>query len=203
MTEGQKSIKIDPKSEDISTFSNFHQIKQKKVEIFATLDFPKKTLSGSITTTFSYIDKTSKELILDLKGPKIQKVELIENEKSTPLTFTIDLNNEFKDSLGTPLIIKLPEFQNEKPDELKIKIDYITDENCTGIQFLEKEQTISKQYYFMFTQCEAIQCRTLFPIQDTPSAKILVEAILEVEKPYKFLLVVLKRKVPMMKKQIR
>ena len=39
----------------------------------------------------------------------------------------------------------------------------------------------------MFTQCEAIQCRTLFPIQDTPSAKILVEAILEVEKPYKFL----------------
>ena len=187
MSDDQKSIKIDPKSEDISTFSNFTQIQQQKVEIFASLDFSKKTLTGSITTTYKYIDKTSKELILDLKGPKIEKVELIENEKITPLQFRIDLNNEFKDSLGTPLIIKLPDFQNETPELLKIKIDYITDENCTGIQFLEKEQTFTKQHYFMFTQCEAIQCRTLFPIQDTPSSKILVEATLEVEKPYKFL----------------
>ena len=184
--EDVKSIIIDENAEDISTFSNYKKIVQKKMDIYAYLDFSQKTFSGHITTTYSYIDKNEKYLILDLKGPQILKVAIMEDETPKELSFKIDNENKFKNSLGTPLIIKLPEFE-KKPEEIRIKIDFVTNENCGGIQFLEKEQTFNKNYNFMFTQCEAIQCRSLFPCQDTPSSKVTVEATLEVEKPYKFL----------------
>ena len=161
--EDVKSIIIDENAEDISTFSNYKKIVQKKMDIYAYLDFSKKTFSGHITTTYSYIDKNEKYLILDLKGPQILKVAIMEDQTPKELSFKIDNENKFKNSLGTPLIIKLPEFE-KKPEEIRIKIDFVTNENCGGIQFLEKEQTFNKNYNFMFTQCEAIQCRSLISL---------------------------------------
>ena len=73
MTE-EGTITIDLNPEDISSYSNFDKILQKEMEIFASLDIKKKILSGSITTTYLYIDKNINYLVLDLKGPQIEKV---------------------------------------------------------------------------------------------------------------------------------
>ena len=188
MSEEGISINLIPNQEDISSYSNFDKILQKEMEIFATLDFEKKTFSGYIITTYLYLDKTINYLILDLKGPEIEKIEYLQNNNVYPLNFQIHNENENKNILGTPLIINLPIFpENEIPDELRIKIFFSTNENCSGIFFLEKEQTESKNYYFMFTNCKSIECRSLFPCQDTPFAKVIIEANLEIESPYKFL----------------
>ena len=186
MTE-EGTITIDLNPEDISSYSNFDKIIQKEMEIFASLDIKKKILSGSITTTYLYIDKNINYLVLDLKGPQIEKVEYIQNNNVYPLNFQIHEENEFKNTLGTPLIIFLPEFSEDpKPDYLKIKITFITKEN-SALQFIDKEQTFSKKYSFIYSQSKFIQCRNLFPCQDSPFAKVTIEANLEVEKPYKFL----------------
>ncbi len=58
MSEEGISINLILNPEDISSYSNFDKILQKEMEIFATLDFEKKTLSGYIITTYLYLDKT-------------------------------------------------------------------------------------------------------------------------------------------------
>ena len=39
----------------------------------------------------------------------------------------------------------------------------------------------------MFTQCEAIQCRSLFPVQDTPSVKSIYKVKTSIPSPLTFL----------------
>ncbi len=176
--------KLEHNPNDISTYSNFDKILQKSLYIEVTLDFKTKTLYGEITSTYKYIDKTEKYLILDLKGPKIQNIYNIQRNQKYPLKYEIIENLPDKNALGTPLKIELPLFGQTKPNEIKIKIEFITNENCTAIQFLNKEQTHSKKYPFMFTKCEPIQCRSLSPCQDTPSAKVNVTVKTYIEKPY-------------------
>jgi leukotriene-A4 hydrolase len=55
---------------------------------------------------------------------------------------------------------------------LKIRIQYATTPTADAIQWLEPQQTEGKKYPYLFTQCQAIHCRTLVPIQDTPGNKV-------------------------------
>ena len=50
-------------------------------------------------------------------------------------------------------------------------ITFRTLPESTAVQFLEASQTAGKAHGFCYTQCQAIHCRSLFPIQDTPRVK--------------------------------
>ena len=170
--------KITQNKEDISSYANFDEIIQKEVFIDVSLDFDKKQMLGTMEVKYEILSSEIPNVILDLKGPEIVSVEyVIKNEKNEektmiPLTYEIYSESVYKDSLGTPLKITLDNVKKNNPDEynklsksktLMLCIKFITTENCTGIQFLTKQQTYTKKYPFMFTQCEAIQCRSLFP----------------------------------------
>ena len=177
---------IKQNQEDISSYSNFNEIIQKEVDIDVSLDFEKKQMIGKMDVKYEILTSEIPKIILDLKGPEIVSVEYVEKDEDEedlnilPLTYEIDSENQYKDSLGTPLIISLENIEKNSPESHKkmlesktllVRIKFITTEKCTGIQFLTKEQTYTKKYPFMFTQCEAIQCRSLFPVQDSPSVK--------------------------------
>jgi leukotriene-A4 hydrolase len=51
---------------------------------------------------------------------------------------------------------------------------YETDPTADAIQWLEPAQTEGKLHPYLFTQCQAIHCRTLIPIQDTPGNKVFI-----------------------------
>ena len=194
-------IDIKQNSEDISSYSNFNEIVQKESFIDVTLDVEKKEMIGTIDIKFEILDLEISKIILDLKGPEILSIDYIQedengnNLKLTKLNYKIYSENEFKDSLGTPLIIYLENIKNSELEykkiinskSLTIRINFITSQKCTGIQFLTKEQTFTKKYPFMFTQCEAIQCRSLFPIQDSPSIKSTYKVKTSIEAPLTFL----------------
>ena len=192
-------LMIIPNSEDISSFSNFNEIIQKEVYIDVSINFSESQIFGIIEVNYEIISSDIKNLILDLKGPEISSIEYIlkkdEEIKSIPVNFTIDKENKYKNSLGTPLIIPFNQFEkNEdfkkslKEKKLIFRYKFITKgEKCAGIQFLTKEQTTTKEYPFMFTQCEAIQCRSLFPIQDSPSVKSIYKVKTSIESPLTFL----------------
>ena len=55
---------------------------------------------------------------------------------------------------------------------IKLKIDYETSSNCTALQWLDPEQTAGKRQPYVFSQCQAIHCRSMVPCQDTPSVKM-------------------------------
>ena len=183
--------------QDVNTYSNFDEVIQKNVELEVSINFDKKELDGTVKTEFEIINPDLKEIILDLHGPEIISVNLVTEElDEIPLKYEIYTKNKDKDALGTPLIIYLESIKEENDSEYEkifndklvtICIAFKTNEKCNGIQYLTKEQTYTKKYPFMFTQCEAILCRTLFPIQDTPSVKATYKVKTSIDSPLTFL----------------
>ena len=188
-------LKANP--EDVNTYSNFQEIIQRKVDLEVDIDFEKKTMFGNIKTTYEILNQSLENIILDLHGPEISSVSLVNEEyENINLDYSIYDKNEDKEALGTPLVINLSALKDKYKKEydniflnknIIISIDFKTNENCNGIQYLTKEQTRTKSYPFMFTQCEAILCRTLFPIQDTPSVKSTYKVKTSISSPLTFL----------------
>ena len=182
---------------DVNTYSNFEEIIQKNVELDVSIDFDKQQMFGTVKINFEILNTSLNKIVLDLHGPEISSVNYINEElEEIPLEHEIYDKNEDKNALGTPLIIYLESIKKENPEEyekvfqdklITISIEFRTNENCNGIQYLTKEQTHSKKYPFMFTQCEAILCRTLFPCQDTPSVKAKYKVKTSIESPLTFL----------------
>ena len=152
---------------------------------------------GTIKTKYEILNTSLENIVLDLHGPDVSSISLINNElEKIDLDYYIYDKNEDKDALGTPLVINILSLKNKnnkeyeniiKKKEIIISIEFKTNEKCNGIQYLTKEQTRSRSHPFMFTQCEAILCRTLFPIQDTPSVKSIYKVKTSISPPLTFL----------------
>lgn len=118
-------------------------------------------------------------IILDTKNLIINRV--IDSNTGDKLEWALDKDQSLE-SLGTPLIIKLKNAY-KSGERHEVLINYQTTENGLAAQWLTKEMTLGKEYPFMYTQCEAILCRSLLPCQDTPFAKVRINAGLTVKKP--------------------
>ena len=188
-------LKANP--EDVNTYSNFQEIIQKLVDLDVSIDFDNKLLLGTIKTTYEIINPSLENIILDLHGPEISSIYLInEDDEKINLEYYIYDKNSDKEALGTPLVINISSLKEKNKKEyekifnkkeITINIEFTSNEKCNGIQYLTKEQTRTKSYPFMFTQCEAILCRTLFPIQDTPTVKSIYKVKTSISPPLTFL----------------
>jgi leukotriene-A4 hydrolase len=54
-------------------------------------------------------------------------------------------------------------------------LKFRTSPSSTAVQFMAPSQTAGKTYGFCYTQCQAIHCRSLFPVQDTPRVKFTID----------------------------
>jgi leukotriene-A4 hydrolase len=161
---------------DISTFSNYEQIKQTNLEINFNIDFNSKTVHGIIKAYFTALDD-GEVIVLDTKALKINSI--IDSDTGDELEFVLDSQYEL-DSLGIPLKIYK---EYSKGETIAIVIKYSTTEEGASVQWLSPEQTSGKKYPYMFTQGFSILNRELFPSQDTPAVKCPVIVGITVEKP--------------------
>ena len=190
-------LELRANPDDVNTYSNFQEIIQREVNLDVSIDFENKSMFGTIKTKYEILNTSLENIILDLHGPDVSSISLINFElEKIDLDYYIYDKNEDKDALGTPLVINILSLKNKnnkeyeniiKKKEIIISIEFKTNEKCNGIQYLTKEQTRSKSHPFMFTQCEAILCRTLFPIQDTPSVKSIYKVKTSISPPLTFL----------------
>lgn len=71
---------------------------------------------------------------------------------------------------GSPLTIKLPGAV-PKGKAFYVEIHVATTDKCTALQWMTPAQTSNKKHPYVFSQCQAIHARSVFPCQDTPDVK--------------------------------
>ncbi len=140
-------------------------------------DNEKCDCSSTITTENKQIPNNhgNNKLVLDSRHLDIKKVLLKSNNNEKLLSFQIDKEH------GS-LIIEVKEILDDSI--ISILIYYSTSNTeCTALQWLTKDQTSDKQYPYMFSQCQAIHARSLYPCQDTPCVKTTYTAKITCPKP--------------------
>lgn len=148
---------------DPNTLSNYNNFLTTHTTVDFTIDFEKKVIGGNVALTLKSITNgATKEILLDTSFLNIENVVL---DGKTPKW---ELLPRFE-PYGSALKISLEDgIQNGKSVELEMTTE--TTKDCTAVQWLTPAQTRSEHPY-MFTQCQAIHSRSVFPCQDTPDVK--------------------------------
>lgn len=150
---------------DPNTDSNYEAWRTRHTTADLTIDFASKRLRGSVTLDLvSQTDAASQEIILDTSFVDVSSV----NVNGSPAS-----NWELKareEPNGSPLHIALASGA-AKGDVVSVQMEVSTTDKCTALQWLTPAQTSNKKAPFMFSQCQAIHARSLFPCQDTPDVK--------------------------------
>jgi leukotriene-A4 hydrolase len=160
---------VDPNLEirtprDPNTLSNYHNFVTRHTCADFVINFEKKRLEGSVVLALeSLTDAETKEVVLDTSYLDIseitvgsEKVDWKVQDRVTPY--------------GSPLKIELKE-GIPKGKTINIGIKVSTTDQCTALQWLTPAQTSNKKHPYMFSQCQAIHARSVFPCQDTPDVK--------------------------------
>ena len=149
---------------DPSTRSNYGAWRTKHTTVNFDLDFDSKCLKGSVILQLeSQTERESNEVILDSKFVDVSAVQVNKAESKW----------EFKghsETLGAPLHVSVPDGA-AKGDTIDLAIDLQTTPECTALQWLTPAQTSNQKHPYMFSQCQAINARSIFPCQDTPDIK--------------------------------
>jgi len=152
-----------PEGEKDHTNSNFDKATTKHLEWNADINFDEKKINA--TATWSFENKGTDELILDIKNIEVSKVKVAGKE--------VEYEVRKVDSMGDALIIPIGD------KDSTTEITYSAGSGV-AIQWLAKEQTAGKKMPYLFTQCESIYARTLVPCQDAPANRITYNATVKV-----------------------
>ncbi|KAK9684056.1 hypothetical protein RND81_10G183500 [Saponaria officinalis] len=131
--------------------------------------FATKTLHSSAVLTLS--SAFSGELSLDTRSLSISSVV----DAATLLPLPFSLSAVPHPILGSLLTVHLS-------GQSQLLISFLTSPNSSALQWLSPPQTFAKTSPFVYTQCQAIHARSVFPCQDTPAARIRYSARLNVPR---------------------
>ncbi|KAL5388142.1 hypothetical protein DPSP01_003132 [Paraphaeosphaeria sporulosa] len=153
---------------DPNTLSNYHNFLTKHTVAEFEIDFEKKVLNGGVELTFeSLTDAEAKELVLDTSFLDVKDVKLDGKDVEWNLGERIE-------PYGAPLTVTLDKGV-PKGESIKIAVKVSTTDKCTALQWMTPAQTSNKKHPYMFSQCQAIHARSVFPCQDTPDVKSTFE----------------------------
>ncbi|KAH8911027.1 hypothetical protein BR93DRAFT_874536 [Coniochaeta sp. PMI_546] len=161
---------------DQNTNSNYTAWRTQHTTANLTIDFTTKRLRGSVTLDLvSQTDRASKEIILDTSYLDVSSVKV---NGSPAKQWELKAR---KEPNGSPLYVSVPDGADEGAT-VSVEMEVATTDKCTALQWLNPEQTGNKKAPFMFSQCQAIHARSLFPCQDTPDVKATVS--FNIKSPY-------------------
>ena len=150
------------RNRDVNTLSNYRIFLTAHTQVDSRIDFDEQTIFSVVTLSLQSLTDACEELILDTKHLNVVGVQV--NEQIT----RFELLSEVK-PYGRALRIPL-QHTYAKGDEFDVKITCQTTQDGSATQFMTPTQANSG-YPYMFTQCQAIHARSIFPCQDTPDVK--------------------------------
>ncbi|XP_020365839.2 leukotriene A-4 hydrolase [Rhincodon typus] len=131
-------------------------------------------IAASAALTVEALRDGLSALILDTRDLKILKATVNGQE----VKFSLGNKHSYK---GTPLTIILP-YKLLRGQQTVVEVTYETSPEASALQWLTAEQTAGKKHPYLFSQCQAIHCRSMVPCQDTPSVKSTYYARVSVPK---------------------
>lgn len=147
---------------DPSTLSNYYAFEVNLTDIEYRVDWDTKKLIGKVLYDLTVKDPSStSKIVLDTSFLDVFKATI----DGVDTSFT--LAEKRLEPLGTKLEIPLATTKKA----IKLGFDFSTTEKVTAVQWLEPEQTAGKTAPYLFSQCEAIHARSMYPCFDTPSIK--------------------------------
>ncbi|XP_063238721.1 leukotriene A-4 hydrolase [Bacillus rossius redtenbacheri] len=148
---------------DPSSYSRPDEVKVTNVHLKLVVDFEKTRLLGHVELAVEKVKPNVKHLVLDSKDLKIFKIF----DKATEQLLDYNIADPVH-TFGSKLTVTLPRTTDSK---LVIQINYETSSEASALQWLTPAQTLGKERPYLFSQCQAIHCRSIVPCQDTPSVK--------------------------------
>ncbi|KAL4472942.1 hypothetical protein ABPG72_020636 [Tetrahymena utriculariae] len=165
---------------DISSLANIDSVVCTHHDINLTIEFDNKRLSGSITYHLQVLQSIS-EVDLDVRNIHVSRAVL----NNVELQFKVVQYEKITRTLGDQLKIHLAS-PLEAGQNIQLTVEFHTLESKeSALNWLLPSQTQGKQHPYLFTQCEPIWNRTIFPCQDTPAIKSTFTANLTVPKAFK------------------
>ncbi|GAA5863563.1 hypothetical protein JCM3774_006527 [Rhodotorula dairenensis] len=155
---------------DQATQSNYLDIHPTHLELDWTVDWSQRIVRGTATHHFRARKDGVDKVVLDTSYLAIKRCFGPHGD----LEFSLPAKRH--PVLGSALTISLPSPPLNKEDTAVISIEYATTDECTALGWLNAEQTDSKRYPFMYSQCQAIHARSLLPCMDTPATKATYRA---------------------------
>ncbi|KAH7072544.1 leukotriene A-4 hydrolase [Paraphoma chrysanthemicola] len=153
---------------DPNTLSNYDYWRTTHTSVDFEIDFEKKRLVGNVVLSVQRLDVdgdmgSHHEIVLDASFLDVSSVKVFGEECKFHFGDRVE-------PYGSPLII-WTRYPVRKGDTIKVDIAVATTEKCTALQWLTPAQTSNKKHPYMFSQCQAIHARSVFPCQDTPDVK--------------------------------
>lgn len=132
------------------------------------------------------------ELTLDFVSRTIEGVARLELDRAAAGAFTLDTRDLAITSVtdgADPLPYELGQRDPIKGARLRVKtsgdtivVRYRTSPSASAIQWLEPAQTAGREHPYVFTQCQAIHARSVFPCQDTPRVRATYRTTIHVPR---------------------
>ncbi|KAJ2986260.1 hypothetical protein NUW58_g5113 [Xylaria curta] len=144
---------------DPNTLANYGEWLTKHTTVNFKVNFEKQRLEGSVLLELeSLTDKQSHTNYLSILSVRSDSKDLQWTLKDRVAPY------------GSPLHVTVPDGvpQNEI---LKLDIALETTKDCVGLQWMTPAQTGNKKHPYVYSQCQAILARSIFPCQDTPDVK--------------------------------
>ncbi|KAL2249233.1 UNVERIFIED_CONTAM: Leucine aminopeptidase [Sesamum indicum] len=133
-------------------------------------DFASSTILSS--AVLSLAAPCSGAFTLDSRSLSISQV--LDIATLTPLPFTLQPTSPDA-ILGQSLTVTLS-------NHSQLLVIFKTAPSSSALQWLSPPQTFNKSFPFVYTQCQAIHARSIFPCQDTPAARIKYAAKLNIPR---------------------
>ncbi len=152
---------------DEHSFSNPEQVRVQHINLKLTVDFERQQLIGDVVLDLNRVQPDVQELVLDTRDLIIVAVQAGDGDRWSDTDFTLGSSDPV---LGAPLRITLPE------DASKVRINYASRPQSTGLQWLQPRQTAGGEYPYMYSQAQAIHARSFIPLQDSPAVRITYDA---------------------------
>ncbi|KAI5811222.1 peptidase family M1-domain-containing protein [Peziza echinospora] len=181
----------NPRTNDPATQANTRDFITKSSKLNYEVSFEKKNIEGFVEHQLEAISGEEEgvvrdEIWLDTSHLHIEEISIGEEvlEQATDLEAAEKgwKVAERVEPYGSKLIVKLGRVA-DKGEVIVLKIQFKTTAQCTALGWMDPEQTSNKESPYMYSQCQAIHARSLFPCQDTPAVKATYKSIVRSPLP--------------------